>query len=108
MKLRRYVCGFVLALFCSGFSWAQTAPAAVSVSKTVVIHAGHLLDVKTGKMLSNQTIVIQGDKIVSVGSDSQIPASAQVGASVGVQVIDLSVATVLPLSLIHISNSKTA
>jgi imidazolonepropionase-like amidohydrolase len=96
LKLRRFVCGFVLALFCSGFSWAQTAPAAVSVSKTVVIHAGHLLDVKTGKMLSNQTIVIQGDKIVSVGSDSQIPASAQVGASVGVQVIDLPGATVLP------------
>jgi imidazolonepropionase-like amidohydrolase len=84
MKLRGYVCGFVLALFCASVSWAQTAPAA----KTVVIHAGHLLDVKTGKTFSNQTIVIQGDKIVSVGSDSQNPA--------GAQVIDLPSATVLP------------
>jgi imidazolonepropionase-like amidohydrolase len=84
MKLRGYVCGFVVALFCASFSWAQTAPAA----KTVVIHAGHLLDVKTGKTFSNQTIVIQGDKIVSVGSDSQNPA--------GAQVIDLPSATVLP------------
>jgi hypothetical protein len=31
--------------------------------KTVVIRAGRLLDVKTGKTLSNQTILIQGDKI---------------------------------------------
>jgi imidazolonepropionase-like amidohydrolase len=84
MKLRGYVCGFVVALFCASVSWAQTAPAA----KTVVIHAGHLLDVKTGKTFSNQTIVIQGDKIVSVGSDSQNPA--------GAQVIDLPSATVLP------------
>jgi imidazolonepropionase-like amidohydrolase len=84
MKLRGYVCGFVVALFCASFSWAQTAPAA----KAVVIHAGHLLDVKTGKTFSNQTIVIQGDKIVSVGSDSQNPA--------GAQVIDLPSATVLP------------
>jgi imidazolonepropionase-like amidohydrolase len=84
MKLRGYGCGFVVALFCASVSWAQTAPAA----KTVVIHAGHLLDVKTGKTFSNQTIVIQGDKIVSVGSDSQNPA--------GAQVIDLPSATVLP------------
>jgi imidazolonepropionase-like amidohydrolase len=84
MKLRGYMCGVALALFCASLSWAQTVPAA----KTVVIHAGHLLDVKTGKTLSNQTIVIQGDKIVSVGSDSQIPA--------GAQVVDLPNATVLP------------
>jgi imidazolonepropionase-like amidohydrolase len=46
------------------------------------------LDVKTGKTLANQTILIQGDKITSVGSDPQIPA--------GAQVVDLSNATVLP------------
>ena len=54
----------------------------------MVVHAGHLLDVKTGKTLTNQTIVIQGDKIASVGSDAQVPA--------GAQVIDLPNATVLP------------
>lgn len=55
---------------------------------TVVVHAGRLLDVKTGKTLTNQTIVIQGDKITSVGGDAQTPA--------GAQVIDLPNATVLP------------
>ena len=32
-----------------------------------MIHAGHLLDVKTGRTIDNATIVIQGDKIASVG-----------------------------------------
>lgn len=66
-----------------GGLWAQ-APA----PKTVVIHAGHLLDVKTGKTLANQTIVIQGEKIASVGADAQVPA--------GANVIELPNATVLP------------
>jgi imidazolonepropionase-like amidohydrolase len=85
MKLSRY---FVVSIFfllsCYILSVAQSA----SLSKTVVVRAGHLLDVKTGKTLSNQTIVIQGDKIASVGSDAQVPA--------GAQIIDLSNATVLP------------
>jgi imidazolonepropionase-like amidohydrolase len=84
MKLSRYLFEFIVSLFSITCSWAQAAPA----SKTVVIRAGHLLDVKTGRTLSNQTIVIQGDKIASVGSDAQIPA--------GAQVVDLSNATVLP------------
>jgi imidazolonepropionase-like amidohydrolase len=89
MKLSRQLSLFVIALFCCvvfsiNSSWAQTAPA----SKTVVIRAGHLLDVKTGKTLANQIIVIQGDKIASVGAAAQIPA--------GAQVVDLSNATLLP------------
>ena len=56
--------------------------------KRVVLRAGKLLDVKTGKMLSDQEILIENDKIVSVG-----PAS---GKNSGSNVIDLSKATVLP------------
>jgi hypothetical protein len=54
MKLSRYLCVFIVSLSCISMSWAQAAPA----SRTVVIRAGRLLDVKTGKTLSNQTIVI--------------------------------------------------
>ena len=86
MKLGRYFFILIFLLFCINFCWAQAAPPA----KTVVIRAGHLLDVKTGKTLANQVILIQGDKIVSVGSDTQAPAGAQM------QVIDLPNATVLP------------
>jgi imidazolonepropionase-like amidohydrolase len=59
-------------------------------SKSAVIHAGHVLDVKTGKLLADQTIVIDDGKIVSVG------ASAQAKAPAGATVIDLPNATVLP------------
>jgi imidazolonepropionase-like amidohydrolase len=84
LKINHYLCLFILSFSWINFSWAQAVP----VATTVVIRAGRLLDVKTGKTLSNQTIVIKGDKIVSVGSDTQIPA--------GAQVVDLSNATVLP------------
>src|SRR6202047_1445218 len=85
MKLRLYLYVFIVSLSCIGVCGAQQgAPAA----KTVVIRAGHLLDVKTGKKLTTQVIVIQGDKIASVGSETQVPA--------GALVVDLSNATVLP------------
>jgi imidazolonepropionase-like amidohydrolase len=90
MKLNRRVSWLVIALFCCvafsiHSSWAQPAAPA---GKTVAIRAGHLLDVRTGKTLAKQIIVIQGDKIASVGGDAQIPE--------GAQVVDLSNATVLP------------
>lgn len=62
---------------------AETTPAA-----RTIIHAGKLFDAHTGKMKSNQTIVVTGDTITSVGSD--------VAAQPGDTVIDLSKATVLP------------
>jgi len=59
-------------------------------AKRVVVRAGKLLDVKTGRTLTDQAIVIEGDKIVSLGpaSTAQIPAVAIV--------IQLPGATVLP------------
>jgi imidazolonepropionase-like amidohydrolase len=57
-------------------------------SHNAVIHAGHMLDVKTGRMLSDQTIVVANGKIVSIGDPSKAPADAQR--------IDLSNATILP------------
>jgi imidazolonepropionase-like amidohydrolase len=59
-------------------------------TKSVVIHAGHLLDVKTGKLLSDQTLVIEDGKIVNVGD------SAAVNAPANAVRIDLPNATVLP------------
>src|SRR5579864_9525466 len=79
--------GRVSLLLCAAvLSAAQAAPA----PRHIIIRAGHLLDVKTGKTLSGQAIEIDGDKIVSVGAASDAKAAA------GVQVIDLPNATVLP------------
>jgi imidazolonepropionase-like amidohydrolase len=81
---------FYLGVFSINFCRAQTVR-----PPTVVIRAGHLLDVKSGRMLSNQTIVIEGDKIVRVGADEQISAVTRAGAP-SPHIIDLSDATVLP------------
>lgn len=70
-------------------SLAQT-PQSKEDAVPTVIHAGHLLDVKSGRMIDNATVVIQGDKIVSVGPPqwSKPPAN--------LKSIDLPNATLLP------------
>ena len=76
---------FISALFC-GSSRAQekdNAPA-----KKIAIRAGRLIDGKSDTPILNALIVIEGDKIVSVSVGGAPPA--------GVEVIDLSKATVLP------------
>lgn len=59
-------------------------------SRHVAIHAGHVLDVKSGKLLADQMIVIEDGKIVGVSraAEAKIPADAVR--------IDLPNATVLP------------
>jgi imidazolonepropionase-like amidohydrolase len=82
---RRFLVGvWLMTLTFVGLMPAQQLPS------RVVVRAGKLLDVKTGKTFADQAIVIEGDKIVSVG------AMAAVKSSAGDRVIDLSHATVLP------------
>jgi imidazolonepropionase-like amidohydrolase len=57
-------------------------------AETTVVRAGRLVDPEKGTVLTNQTIVVDGDKITAVGSDPPVPA--------GARVIDLSSLTVLP------------
>jgi imidazolonepropionase-like amidohydrolase len=52
----------------------------------VAIHAGRLLDPRTGNYANDVFIIVEGDRIVSVGAS----------APAGVEVIDLSSQTVLP------------
>ncbi len=54
------------------------------------VRAGKLLDVRSGKTLENQIIVIRGQRIDRVGPASEQPIPA------GAKVVDLSQATVLP------------
>jgi imidazolonepropionase-like amidohydrolase len=58
--------------------------------RRVVVHAGHVLDVKTGNTLNDQVIVIEGDKIVSIG------AAASAKADLNAETVNLPNATVLP------------
>ena len=63
-------------------------PANSSEPVTTLVHAGHLLDVKTGKMLDNVTVTIKGDRIASVSSGEAAPK--------GPHVIELPNATLMP------------
>jgi imidazolonepropionase-like amidohydrolase len=58
--------------------------------RDVAIRAGHMFDSKTGQMLTNQIVLLSGERITAVGPEAQIKIPA------GVQIIDLSHATVLP------------
>src|SRR4249920_1107030 len=57
-------------------------------SQITAIRAGRLLDPEAGRILTNQIILVSGNKIRDVGPNVAIPA--------GAQVIDLSGMTVMP------------
>src|SRR6202163_4559609 len=80
------VIGLAVLLLSAGL----TTRAQLQSSQMVAIRAGRLCDSKSGKVLDNQIILVDGEKIAEVGSPEhvQIPP--------GAQVIDLSKATVLP------------
>ena len=81
---RKFLGGVFLVIFASAISsWAQ-AP------RSSAIRAGRLFDSKSGNMLTNQVVLIEGDKISDVGAADKIQIPA------GAQVIDLSQATVMP------------
>ena len=69
---------------------ALTLQLAAQTSQQIVIHAGHVLDVKTGKLLADQTVVIEDGKIVSLQAASDARANANTVR------IELPNATILP------------
>jgi imidazolonepropionase-like amidohydrolase len=82
MKKVHWAVAVVLVVGCV-YSIAQT-------TRQVAVHAGRLLDVKTGKMLADQTLVIEDGRIVSMA------ASAEAKIPTDAVRIDLPNATVLP------------
>lgn len=74
------------ALVLPPFSSAQSA----TPQKRTLVRVGHLLDVRSGKLADNQTIVVVGDTIQSVAPSSSVSAEA------GDEVIDLGQMTAMP------------
>ena len=56
--------------------------------KVIAIKAGRLIDGISNNVINNAFILIEGDKIIAVGSDVKVPA--------GAEVIDLKNSTVMP------------
>lgn len=71
----------------SGVVFAQAPP-----KEAVLIKAGRLVDVRSGRVLTDQAILIEGDRIKEVGPTRSVSSHAPATA----RVIDLSGSTVLP------------
>jgi imidazolonepropionase-like amidohydrolase len=79
----------MLLALSSVFACAQaTEPQA----KSILLKAGRMLDVRTGKYVANAGVLVENDRIKEVG----LMAEVQVHAPKGVTVIDLGAATLLP------------
>src|SRR5580765_1140286 len=76
---------FLVIVLLSCVSFAQQATQ--QPQQPVVIHAGHMLDVKSGKMLDNVTVLIEGDRTSAINSGA---------APAGARLINLPNATLLP------------
>ena len=79
-----------LTVSIAALSLSNPATAQSPATARTLIRAGHLLDVHTGKLLDAQTIVVSGDKIVSIAP------TASTAAGSGDTVVDLGSLTVLP------------
>ena len=69
-------------------TWTPPAPPKYVPPALTAVRAGRLFDARAGKMLENQIILIEGERIIDVAPDVPIPA--------GAKIIDLSHETVLP------------
>ncbi len=78
----------MLKRLCFGLSLFLLAAPLAAQEKPVAVRAGRMLDVRTGELRSNVTILIRGDRIVAVGENLRLPSDAEI--------IDLGQATVLP------------
>ena len=88
--MKRFV--MLLCLLFFAVSETRSQQSRPSVPATVAVHAGKILDVRTGTYASDQIIWIQDGKIKAVGKaadiNKQLPA--------GTKTIDLSNLTLLP------------
>src|SRR5258708_18295513 len=76
----------VLLLSACSLASAQTP----SPEHWIAIRAGRLFDAKSEKLVTNQVVLIHGDRIAEVGPPERVKVPA------GAEVVDLSHATVLP------------
>jgi imidazolonepropionase-like amidohydrolase len=96
---KRFTRVWIFALFAAASIHAArgqfgptTEPAmpGVDPSRVIAIRAGRLFDGKSDRLLSNQVVLIRGDRIEEVGPGDRVRIPS------GAEVIDLSRATVLP------------
>ncbi len=84
-----FAVGAVLLVGTSFVATAATeATQPVAPSGSLVLHAAHLLDVDSGKLLSPGEVLVRGERIVAVGTQVEHPG--------GAKMLDLGDSTLLP------------
>src|SRR5256885_4149774 len=85
MTTRKFAFILLLSLCIAAVASGQSQ---VVAQRTTVLHAAHLLDVKNGRIISPGEVLVQGERIVEVGT--------AVKHSAGAEIIDLGDRTLLP------------
>jgi imidazolonepropionase-like amidohydrolase len=87
----RFAIGVFFVIFAAAFSPSTLAQAAdTPQGQRTLVRAGHILDVKSGKLVDAQTIVVVGDTIESIAPTASVTARATD------KVVDLGNMTVMP------------
>ena len=87
--MSRKVFAVLALLLAHGVTIGQAAP---STPKSTLLKAARMLDVRSGKYVTNAAILIENDKIKEAGRFTEVQAHAPKGT----QVIELGAATLLP------------
>ncbi|MGY4515072.1 amidohydrolase family protein [Lysobacter sp. HA18] len=80
--------GLLVTGMFAAFNGRAQAPAAGAAVRPVVLKAAHMFDGRSGRMVEPGMVVVQGERIVGVGSNVAVPD--------GARVIDLGETTLLP------------
>src|SRR5579863_9586491 len=84
----QYAAGYaLLAAVSFGTACAAEAPAAGTIHP-IVLHAAHLLEVDTGRLVTPGEVLVEGERIAAAGSFVPRPS--------GAQLIDLGGSTLMP------------
>jgi len=87
-KPRLFLSSWLLSLVLSGLTAAAQTQTQAANPHAIVLHAARLLDVRGGRVLKPGEVLVQGQKILEVGSAVKHPG--------GAEVIDLGDAMLLP------------
>lgn len=87
--MRRVLGVFAVVSLLSGLTLAQSSQEPPKKQRTLV-RAGHVLNVRTGDEAADQTVIIEGDRVVGIAPTGSTPKA------VGDQEIDLRSMTVMP------------
>src|ERR1700729_3513654 len=68
--------------------YAQQPSAQQAAPQSIVLHAAHLLEIDTGRLISPGEVLVDGERITAVGAAVPHPA--------GARLIDLGDSTLLP------------